>query len=614
MNKLGFAIKSASGGAGNLFECNKDVWTNKVVDIRDYQKLFNGLSGSGKFITFLSFDENGSFLVQLRTIAGRKNDFLSGWIYIPNEIEIIGKDIEEAHDYVRQILCLSSIPPEKQDEINAHFAKEFPIKEAFSKNVPSCGEKFGYRELGHFSMKEILDFDMYQQYYDGYKAIFLMEKDTVSISDEYAAHFTDFTSRELEKYCVLMPPQKHLLGFDTQIYDRNGNVFNSPLRVKQGDTVQLSAIREGFEKHTLPPIPIRKEVEDFPFKADYKINWEKRVNARMFRVVNQEGKELKNATIKIFDTDISYHEAVLPEAKVRNAYVSINADGYEGKKGTIDLLAQGLPIKIVMERRVVTQPMWILLSNGREAEMTLSSKGAIGKNPLIGYCYDRDQRMLVPDSLYKWKQRLIGFAVCIAIIILVGFMYSFNSWLDSHELRLGIPPWKEINMPAENTENNNYAQDVPSDDQKAVVPPYLDKKTTWNKDSLESHEETKGLFDALNEFDFYKVKEYEGKLGNSKNFMKIIDKIKEIEGKGFNPMEGKETNGGKYNPENDKRIDIYNYIKWISSSHVQTYTKSESEKPTGNPIKSDKIKKGATKSEQSTVKKKDVKPKRGGED
>ena len=43
MNKLGFAIKLASQGAGNAIECNKGQWTSKVVDIREYLKLFNGL-------------------------------------------------------------------------------------------------------------------------------------------------------------------------------------------------------------------------------------------------------------------------------------------------------------------------------------------------------------------------------------------------------------------------------------------------------------------------------------------------------------------------------------------------------------------------------------------
>ena len=84
MNKLGFAIKLASQGAGNAIECNKGQWTNKVVDIREYLKLFNGLQGTDNIVTFMSFDEGGCFLTQLRAISGRVGDFLSGWIYIPN--------------------------------------------------------------------------------------------------------------------------------------------------------------------------------------------------------------------------------------------------------------------------------------------------------------------------------------------------------------------------------------------------------------------------------------------------------------------------------------------------------------------------------------------------
>ena len=54
MNKLGFAIKLASQGAGNAIECNKGQWINKVVDIREYLKLFNGLQGTDNIVTFMS--------------------------------------------------------------------------------------------------------------------------------------------------------------------------------------------------------------------------------------------------------------------------------------------------------------------------------------------------------------------------------------------------------------------------------------------------------------------------------------------------------------------------------------------------------------------------------
>ena len=46
----------ASQGAGNAIECNKGQWTNKVVDICEYLKLFNGLQGTDNIVTFMSFD------------------------------------------------------------------------------------------------------------------------------------------------------------------------------------------------------------------------------------------------------------------------------------------------------------------------------------------------------------------------------------------------------------------------------------------------------------------------------------------------------------------------------------------------------------------------------
>ena len=44
MNKLGFAINYASQGLVTALVCNKGQWTNKVVDIREYLKLFSGLA------------------------------------------------------------------------------------------------------------------------------------------------------------------------------------------------------------------------------------------------------------------------------------------------------------------------------------------------------------------------------------------------------------------------------------------------------------------------------------------------------------------------------------------------------------------------------------------
>lgn len=613
MNKLGFAIKSASGGAGNLFECNKDAWTNKVVDIRDYQKLFNGLSGSGKFITFLSFDKNGSFLVQLKTIAGRENDFLSGWIYIPNGIEIAGEDIDEAYNYVRQILCLSSIS-EKQDEINAYFAKEYSTKAAPPKNTPSSGEKFGYRKLNvPYTMRELFSSDIFQEYYYGYKAIFLLEKGSVTISDEYATRFTDFTNREIEKYCILMPPTKETLqpfGSSTQIVDEKGCLFDSPMRIKLGKRVQLYAKRMGFEDIRISPIEISNAITPFPFY--HAIDWKKRIDDSIFHVVNYDGEVIRNATITVCGTNITNNNTELSEADARKASVKVSANGYEDYSGLINVLTA--PIEIKMHRREKSRDYIIRMSNDKEARMTLSSKYLSDDIPLVGYaCSEMVNRsVLVPSLWFKWKQRLIGMAICFIGLFVIAGLYAFDSWLDCHEFRFGIPPWKEIRtdiVQDTSIDENHTSEEVSTN----TVILYLEG-TTWHKDSLEKYDETKGLFDALNNFEFDKVQAYEASLSGSNNFMRVNDVIKDSKSKGLDPKIGKEAHDGKYNSGSDKRIDIDNYIEWISSYHEPTNTPpiSESRKIKGGNAKKSNESKAKPKS--NTGNNNVPKSRRGGED
>lgn len=615
MNKLGFAINYSSEGYGTDIICNSDGgnWTNSVDDIRNYLKFFNGLRGTNKIITFISFDENGAFLTLLRNVSGRGIDFRAGWIYIPNEIEISISEIMDVYEHAK--LWLQKSISDTKSDIEEYFLKKYAPKKYFFKNVASSGEDFGYRKLGHFTIEETLGSDIYQEYYDGCKAIFLIEDNSITISDEYATRFNDFTQRNIEKYCILMPPTKETLlpfGLDTMIYDERGRVFDSPIRVKQGGQVKLFAQRKGLDSLRLNPITVNHSVEKFP--SYQKVEWKKTVELSMFYVTNLEGKELKNASIIVCGQHIFNKNVVLTEDEARRASVSIKVNGYEEKSGTFDLLCQRIPINIDLKEE--KRPVQILLSNDRIAEITLTNKDRTAKDLLLGYYYDKVQEMYIPNSLYKWKQRLIGFAMCVALLFLAGVMYSFSLWLDNHEFRLGIPPWQEIKNSAVNVEAQDDVQNEETDDKKTIAPPYLDNTTTWNKDSLEIYEETMGLFNALNTFDFSKIKEYEGKLGNSKNFMKIVDKIKETENMGFDPNIGKEAHGGKYNSESDKLIDIDNYIKWISSYHEPTYTPPVSEAKTSGKIKGGNAKKsnGSKAKPKSTTGNKTFQTKRGGED
>ncbi len=594
MNQLGFAINYASNGYEKDIVCNEGKWTENVDDIRNYLKYFDGLRGTDKIITFIFFDESGCYLTLLRPVSGRGNDFRAGWIYIPNAIEISTSEIMEAYEHAK-VWLLKSIRDTRSD-IERFFSKGFAEKQCFLKNIPSSGEKFGYRKLGTCSsMEKLFSSGIYQEYYNGHKAIFLLDDNSVTISNEYTARFTDFTNEKMEQYCILMPPTEDKirpLGPEAQIVDGTGRIFDSPMRVKLGEHVQLCARRKGFEDIRIPMIDVSNSVTEFPLC--HSIVWEKRIDATMFHIIDHEKKKITDATIIVDGTDITCGSAMLSEAGAKKVSVIIKAHGYKDESETINVLDRTEPIEIRMHRKEKEREFKVLMSNSKYARMTLSSVHLNDDVPLIGYTTDKkNKNCLVPNDWYLWKQRFIGIGISIVGVILIVGIIAFDSWLDNHEFRWGVPPWRETSASAQNLE---YTQDPISGDQKSAVALYLDNTTTWNRDSLENYEETKGLFDALNGFDFPRVKEYEGKLSNSDNFMRIINTINDIKGKDLNPKVGKEAHRGNYNSVSDKRIQIGNYIKRISSYHAPTYEQSVPETNTGSAIKSGEAKNGSQRS------------------
>lgn len=273
MNKLGFTICSANGGLQKHIVCNKDQWTDKVNDTREYIKLFDGLQYTGieeegNIVTFMSFDEGGCFLTQQKSIPGRVNDFLSGWLYIPNTIDATGEEIIEAYQFVRKIVSQTNIT-DSRDEITEFFSKEYQAKDVHAPYVASSGEKYGYRILGHYSLKEIVGKDRYQPCYNGYKAVFLLEKGGgVTIKKDCESLFENLTQTDIVQTCILEPPtQKSLqaLGRGTTIHKKDGSAFDKPILVTKDSPITLLLSRKGFEDIRLPvTVSLDRQGVDLP--------------------------------------------------------------------------------------------------------------------------------------------------------------------------------------------------------------------------------------------------------------------------------------------------------------------------------------------------------------
>lgn len=569
MNKLGFAIKRTSQGASNVIECNKGPWTNKVVDIREYLKYFNGLDGTDTMVTFMSFDEWGCFLTQLKPIPGRVGDSLSGWIYIPNSIEISGKQVVEAYNYVQRILTLSNINDEKIS-IDDFFSKEYPKKEFYVQYKPTSGEMFGYRILGHYSLSEILDSNRYQPYYSDCKAIFLLDSNSnVKISSEYKNKFSDLTKEQIVQMCILKPStlgNVQFLGKGVKIVFQDGTEFNSPTPFKKGDKVQLYAVRDGFDPHKLPIIEIKDDIQEMP-EIPEKVIWKKRINASMFVVKDEEGELITKAiTITVNQNKITNKDTILDENDLLQANVTIKSDGYENYSHTINLRNEPFECTLVPEEK--EQQYMIRLSNGHSAKMFLLSKylysSSEGQSPLEGY--GSDNGVLKISTSYKWKQRCWGVLGTILLGGIIIICIACDAFLDTHRLRFAWPPYEEItpNDTAQTNTDTTFYSDPTADDPQALneAIEYLDKNKIWKKSKMDAYQALIGLYDDMNNFDLESLRDkWKEKLHDSNTFQKICESAENTLNNHWEPRQG--DHNPTWNPDNDESINVTNYINWL---------------------------------------------------
>lgn len=605
MNKLGFAIKLASQGASNAIECNKGQWTNKVVDIREYLKLFNGLQGTDNIVTFMSFDEGGCFLTQLRAISGRVGDFLSGWIYIPNTIEASGEDVMNTYNYVRNILSQSNLNDYISD-IESFFSREFPKKENAAAYIPSSGEEFGVRFNDmYYSMKEILDTDRYQPYYSKYKAIFLLDKDgEVKISKEQVAKFKDLTKLNIDKTCIFKAPspeEVRLLGRGSKVVFQNNQEFKSPVLTKKGDKIQLYAIRDGFEPVALPPVLIQEDGQVMTIDSQT-VKWFKRIKPSMFAICNRKHEKIeKGVRITINGTDVTYQEALVAEEDCRSALVKVSAPDYETSEHKQNLLNEYC--EIMLSRKVKSFQATVELANGSLAEMTIESKylSSNHESPLKGYDYDQDYHgnsILKMNSWFVWKQRLWGFLGGLGVLALIVLSLMIDTWMDN-----GCPmPWNEkkvlqteVSAAGGSTEqesqepkvNSNVTTSEPYTLVDAVK--YLDGKKVWTKSEMDKYPDLQGLFEDMNNFNLSKLlNEWSAKLASSKNFMKVRESAYKTYTNGWDPSQG--SHDPTYNQPNDERISLTNYINWLDRNQTPPASKtSGSSQPGGGAGNSDAI-------------------------
>lgn len=557
MNKLGFAVKIASAGAETALECNRDLWLTKVSDIRDYLKLFNGLRGTDNTVTFMSFDEKGCFLTILRAQSGRDGDYISGWIYIPNNILISGEQVEQAHEFVKGILAESNLSVVK-DQIETFFSTEYLLKEVYSDYLPSSGDEYAVRYIGHYSLREILDKDRYQPYYSKYKAVFLLYKNSeVTVSRESGRKIYDLTKYPIERTCILMPPYQrdlNYLGDNVRILFENGAEFIKAVPFKVDAEVKLFAVKGAFEPQSFV-VKVSDETTYIDF-SKLSPNWLMKINRSIFNVVDQDNNQVKYYNLTIGNQMLGIDGyAFLPEEQLRNAQVFIDSPHYEDFYGKIDLTR--VPVTIRLERKGREFSSTMRLSNGKPAEVIVRSKYVSpDESPFKGYRISYNE--LVEDGFYKWKQRLIGVLITIGLLALFALYSVFES--------SDFNPFKETKSEVRTSPSGDDIEDVnkqgenPSSRNDLIA--YLDNTKTWDKKELEKYGK-ENLFTDMNNFNLEQLQSDYVDLVESKNFSYVKDAVIYCRNSRKDPRKGEHN--PTWNKGNDPLINIDKYVSWLKN-------------------------------------------------
>lgn len=576
MNKLGFAINYSSNGAQKAHECNSGEWSRYVGDIREYIKLFEGLSGSSDVLTFMSFVKDGCLISLLMNISGRGIDFECGWIFIPNSIRISGLEVCNVISFAKDKLADANLR-EHIDEINGFFSKEYPEKGFSSAYRPSSQQGYAYRIIGYYSLAELLeDGCRYQEYYSNFNKVFLLEEGSdVKINNAYSNQFKDISKKELVQYCVVKTPSKdevtRALGKDVVLVSENGTPLPAYFSCKKDDAVNIYAKKSSFEQQLLLRCTVKECEDTFTIPAGIKQKWQYRLKVSRFKVLSEHGTQLSNAQIKINGTPLYSQGILIDEADCNNVNVEVSASGYETVSQKINLFSYSDLIYIRLPKAIVERLSQIKLKHDYDGEIIIKSKffDFDDECPLKGYTYDNNNIIRLSDW-FIWKQRIIGFLGGTTIVFLIFFIFYLDLFFPETHTEGKDPDIVEENITEDQEviEDSGISDYEDNIDSLAIV--YLDSCEVWNRNEMEKYPLLQGLFDDLNTFNVDKLTEkWRQVLSRSTNFALILnsyDKVKKKMGDDFESSKFNKPEISTYNREDDFDINIKNYRNYIEET------------------------------------------------
>lgn len=449
----------------------------------------------------LQYIEGATFFTVLRTIPDKPLDHLAATIAIPEGTVIEAEDLYQIIREVRRKVSNPGMNAEDIAQLRVVFAREYPVDRDAGRQVPSEGRAFACRYFGGdtgVSLRDFLGDNLYQPMFTSYAGVLLADA-----SLPFTLSGTDLTDQPLSKVVNLLPP-KRIPDYVPHIFHR---VFDRPFKVALGSEMEILWRRPGFEDVVQR---VNVDADGIRPEAAVTADSRKTISSASFFVTSRTSdKQLPEVSIRVNGVEITdRHE--FTQSELENAQVCITAPGHHAYNGTLDLAS-------------TTQALIELAERERpRAASTVVDPEAVRRAAEATRRMNSNYRL--ENNGKKWWVKLLlmlgGVVLALAICLLL-FPGLFGDTSDEPV----IPQRREADSVAPaasiasmKMQAGESAAQTPGpdstaataaevkdavDNSKAVA--FLDGNSSggwWSEKELAAYPELKGLYEALNTYDF----------------------------------------------------------------------------------------------------------------
>lgn len=567
---LGVYIVRYQGGPTSLYGGDAK-WNTVILDLRnDFMNLSNN-QDIEEFYPVIASDL-GICVGVVRMLPGsRLNDHLVAWLFIPQRTSISGQKLYDKLRELREIIGESKIDVGKCHEIE-NWKSNNDIDTNFLLSKQKSDSKAYFRvETTDFNMIEILD-KLYQESYFYYKVVYLLKMKDRSCSFPVDWDMENISEKFVEETKSLQMPQipagiKVIIGESTLSTENNSGNYCIPSNINKARVT-----RDGFKDILVSRL--------LDFENDHffsKLSWEKIINGDFFTINSSDKKNQKISSFALTVNGKNLHsdsdEICLPENKLFEVNVAVEANGYKKYEGTVDLKncsskspfvieltkekkAYDLVIPYSVKSRKDKTKYSIFIEDWRDCSIEGYRTNEY-KNNEIHFKYDsrywiRSNGKLI--ILVLFLVLLLGGGIGSGSMIIknniserkyTDSIGKLNNEIDSL-IRL-----KSLTSVVVSTNVEPAVNSVSNDTITAIT--YLDNNETWWRNQMDSIKYLEGLWDVLNSREIAKIEKWDEKLLSKSQKWKTLRQTV------------KKNGSGPFRGENQFDIKVEDYINSFRS-------------------------------------------------